>query len=217
MNGTQKRWCAIAATAALIYGAGSLFQPTVVVGQSMSPTLKSGRVIWVDRTHYRTHAPERGEVVVFKREGLTYVKRVYRTAGEVVHYLAAGRDWVGPIRENRVADMQARYRDSRSVMRVRALTVPEGHLFVVGDNAAVSEDSRSFGPIPMESVIGRAHLDADQTKILVHELVPRRMTPRPGGGDHAERPSSVTSASFRVRHAEHEKRPRHAEGAALRS
>src|ERR1043165_8451972 len=103
MTRRQKRWCIVAAAAALVYTAGSLFQPTVVVGQSMYPTLPSGRVIWVDRLYYKLHHPERGEVIVFRRDGYTYVKRVCRAGGEPVYYLASGEDWVAPIRESRAA------------------------------------------------------------------------------------------------------------------
>src|SRR5687767_9661265 len=94
-----KEWTIIAAIGAGIYGVGILYQPTVVMGDSMSPTLKSGRMIWVDRTHYRRHQPKAGEVVVFRHEGHTYVKRVYRGPGETFHYIASGGEWLGPLRD----------------------------------------------------------------------------------------------------------------------
>src|SRR3712207_8944392 len=95
----SRKWLTMGASAAVLFSAGSLYQPTVVVGNSMAPTLQSGRVIWIDRTYYKLHQPRRGEVVVFSLDGVTYVKRVYRGPGERLCYLSSGGDWIGPVQE----------------------------------------------------------------------------------------------------------------------
>ncbi len=170
--------------AVLVYVVGSMYQPTVVMGRSMEPTLKSGRVIWVDRLYYTTHRPRPGEVIVFKYQGDVYVKRVYRAPGETLHYVAAGDDWLGPIREQRADEMIREYdaMRARSSLRVKEMRVPADAVFVLGDNYTNSEDSRNFGPIPLSSVIGRAHLERDTTRTLPWEMRPmhvRRTTPAP--------------------------------------
>lgn len=176
-NEVVRRWSKIVALACVLYGIGNLYQPTVVVGNSMAPTLDSGKVIWVDRTYYKTHKPQRGEVIIFKLDGDTFVKRVYRAPGETVHFATAGSDWVGPIRETKVEAARARYQNPRSVLRVKSLTVPEDSVFVLGDNYTCSIDSRQLGPIPMSAIIGRAHLEADPTVALPWEVVPRSRRP----------------------------------------
>jgi signal peptidase I len=155
-----------------LFGAGSLFQPTIVVGQSMAPTLTSGRLIWVDRTYYKLHKPQRGEVVVFSMNGDVYVKRIYRSPGESLYYVASHDDWLGPVREDRVEEARRRYERVQRGLRIKKMTVPEDSVFVLGDNVLCSEDSRALGPIPMNAIIGRARLEVDRTKAMSYEFVP---------------------------------------------
>ena len=155
-------------------GAAFTVRPTVVVGHSMEPTLKDRRVILVDRTRYLLHRPQRGEVVVFRHGGSSYVKRVYRTAGENIYSLGAHGDDFLPIREGRMPEMKQRYAGRSASLGVREIKVPADHLWVLGDNYQDSEDSRQMGPIPMEDVIGRAMVPVDQTVMLGYEMVPPR-------------------------------------------
>src|SRR4051794_39782999 len=129
-----KRWTLVGAVAMGIYTLGNMFHPTVVVGQSMFPTLTPGRVIWVDRTFYRNHQPQRGEVIIFNEGKDAYVKRVYRGPGEKLFYVTSGGDWLGPVREDRVEELRALYARSHSSMQVHEMTIPEDSVFVLGDN-----------------------------------------------------------------------------------
>jgi signal peptidase I len=166
----------VGALAAAIYGFGNFFQPTVVVGESMSPTLKNGRVIWIDRTYYKTHKPQCGEVVVFKDDaGITYVKRVYRGPGESLHYIASGSSFLLPVREPFAESLKARYEEGRGLLRIREMRVDDDCVFVLGDNFNVSIDSRQIGPVPIRSIIGRAHLDATPSRALRYEFVPKTL------------------------------------------
>lgn len=153
-------------------GVASMFQPTMVVGHSMEPTLHSGKLIWIDRAYYRTHEPQRGEVVVFKHLGQTYVKRIYRTGGESYFTLSAGTRSFTPIREGREKEVEARFGHHPLGLRVRKIAVPEDHVFVLGDNYYDSVDSRELGPISVDSILGRAFVPADQTIGMVNEVVP---------------------------------------------
>ena len=170
------KWTTIVTAAAGIYAAGSMFHPTVVMGHSMDPTLRTGGLIWVDRTYYLTHMPQPGEVVVFKEGDETYVKRVYRGPGEVVHYVDNGGEWLGPVRDDRVEEMRQSYRDMRSALKIRDIHVPSDSVFVLGDNYLCSVDSRQLGPIPIKNIIGRAHIASDQTLAERWEFAPRHRT-----------------------------------------
>ncbi len=178
MRRAVRNWTLIGLSAGSLLTAGNLFQPTVVVGNSMAPTLRDGRVLWVDRTYYRNHAPARGEVVVFRLNGETYVKRVYRAPSETVHYLDSDGEWVAPIRESRLTELQATAaRRNYVTFQVREVKVPKNAVFVLGDNVNNSEDSRKFGPVPMTAIIGKAHADLDFRSALDYEIAPQRSIP----------------------------------------
>lgn len=169
----KRGWMLVGAVATVIYGFGNLYQPTVVVGESMSPTLKNGRLIWVDRTYYKTHKPACGEVVVFKDDaGMTYVKRVYRGPGESLHYIASGSNFLMPVREPFANTMKARYDNGLGSLRIKQMRVDDDSVFVLGDNFSVSIDSRQIGPVPIKSIIGRAHLSPDPARAMQYEFVP---------------------------------------------
>lgn len=175
----KRGWMLVGALATTIYGFGNFFQPTVVVGESMSPTLKNGRVIWIDRTYYKTHKPQCGEVVVFKDDaGITYVKRVYRGPGESLHYIASGSTFLLPVREPFAEGMKARYDEGRGLLRIKEMRVDDDSVFVLGDNFNVSIDSRQIGPVPIRSIIGRAHLDATPAQAMRYEFVPKTLRRR---------------------------------------
>jgi signal peptidase I len=165
-----KHWVAILGTAAGIYGIGNVFQPTVVMGQSMAPTLQSGRLVWVDRTYYLTHTPQRGEVVVFRKEGNTYIKRVYRGPGEEATFITLDGGLLDPVRASTYSRLKAVYSKMRSAFRVRRFQVPRDSVFVLGDNYHNSEDSRVLGAIPVTCILGRVWTDVDATKAMQFEL-----------------------------------------------
>jgi len=183
-----KRWLWIGGLSATLFLAGSFFQPTVVLGQSMSPTLSPHQMIWVDRTYYLTHPPKQGEVVVFQQDGQTYVKRIYRAPGEMVYYFASDGDCLGMVRPSGVARAREICKSRRVAFSVKQLRVPDDCVYVLGDNVNNSEDSRELGPIPIKNIIGRARLDRDVTMGLQYELSPGLHA---RGGKNGEPPASA--------------------------
>jgi signal peptidase I len=171
-----KKWSLIVGTAAALFTIGSLYQPTVVVGESMAPTLSDGKVIYIDRFYYKNHRPQRGEVVVFVHNGDTYVKRVYRAPGETVYCLMSGGAWVGFVRPEWVNEVRKRYTLPGKSMRLVTMRVPEDQVYVVGDNLNKSEDSREIGSIPISECIGRARVAVDQSVVRPYEFAPRPVT-----------------------------------------
>ncbi|MFC0675588.1 signal peptidase I [Brachybacterium hainanense] len=144
-----------------------LVEPFAVPSASMEPTLRPGDIILVDRTTRRT--AERGEVVVFDGRdffggddgtGHYWVKRVIALGGERVACCDPnGRILVDgvPLEEPYLAPGTAPSRIAFD------LEVPEGRMFLLGDNRADSTDSRSLlgapggGMVPIERVVGEAH------------------------------------------------------------
>lgn len=176
-----KRWSTIVLGAAAAYGVGHLYQPVVVLGASMEPALHSGQLVWADRLYFRTHKPQRGDVVVFWRNRVPCIKRVYRAPGEEILYRGSFQDIVLPMREAAKARWKPASPSRRLPVRtaVKQMRLPDTHVFVVGDNFVRSEDSRHFGPVALRDVIGRIRVETDATRTLPCEISPplRRKAP----------------------------------------
>ncbi len=126
----------------------------VVEGPSMRPTLLSGEWIVVNRLTYRVGSPQRGDVVVFlpptNAQTDDLIKRVVGLPLETVA-VRDGSVWVNgaPLEEGYVSGTT--YPDNE-------WRLGEDELFVMGDNRPISLDSRSFGPIKLSEVVGKAWL-----------------------------------------------------------
>jgi signal peptidase I len=133
---------------------------TVVEGHSMEPTLHPGDVRLLQRGYYRSHPLSRGDVVVLRLGGETYVKRVYALPGDQLWLLHFAEDDRNEILVPAAAARLRRAQEDGYPTggRVMLRTIPPGYCFVLGDNAAVSMDSRDFGPVPESAIMGRVML-----------------------------------------------------------
>ena len=142
---------------------GTYYIPT----PSMEPTLASGDRILVNKLSYRLHDVNRGDLVVFDppasaEPGADHlIKRVIGLPGETVtavegRVLVDGGLLIEPYLawpEGTDAFGAVPWCDDGGAGSCR---VPEGHVFVMGDNRPNSRDSRFFGPVPVDSIVGRA-------------------------------------------------------------
>ena len=133
-------------------------QVTEVRQRSMEPTLLSNDRVLVSKVDYRLHPPEHGDVIVFKPPidtTIPFVKRVIATAGESVD-LRAGKVYVNglPVNEPYAVGLT----DPRSGQIRFPFKVPAGEIFVLGDNRPVSGDSREWGSVPLDNIIGKVVL-----------------------------------------------------------
>jgi signal peptidase I len=127
-----------------------LAQATRVEGQSMDPTLHDRQRIVIEKLTYRFRPPRRGEIVVLRRpQPDPLIKRVVGLPGEMVA-IENGRVYIDgqPLDEPYLNEM------TRGVLSPQI--VPEGHVFVLGDNRDSSNDSRAFGMVSVEDIVGRA-------------------------------------------------------------
>lgn len=129
-----------------------LAQATRVEGQSMEPNLCPNQRLIVEKVSYRFDLPERGDVVVLKlpsRETEPLIKRVIGLPGETVE-IRNGCVFIDgePLRES--------YLQVQTYGNIPPRKVPEGYVFVLGDNRNASNDSRFFGPVPLDNIVGRA-------------------------------------------------------------
>lgn len=148
-----------------------ILQPNQVKGESMTHTFEDKDYIFTSKMTYKLRKPEQGDVVVFhspRKEGqdfdIEYIKRVIGVPGDTVSFVDCvqarsgvnecditvnGKLLTEPyIRSKTVLLYNTIYTENEQIV------VPEGSLFVMGDNRPGSQDSRAFGPIPQESVIG---------------------------------------------------------------
>jgi signal peptidase I len=158
-------------------------KPYRIPSGSMEPTLHIGQRVIVDRiTHRLGSSPGVGDIVVFnppagadeeqcgapasgegtsvpcarpvaKKSGETFIKRVVAVGGDTIairngHAIRNGKRASEPFIASCGHDSDCNF--------PRAITVPKGYVFLMGDNRGQSDDSRFWGPVPVSWVIGRA-------------------------------------------------------------
>jgi signal peptidase I len=139
-----------------------------VDGASMVPNLENGQMLLVNRNAYRyvdlngSHLypfdpPERGDVIVFDPptgSDKPYIKRIIGLPGEEVTF-GDGHVFIdGVLLDEEYIEAPTRCGRSDTC----DVVVPEGSIYVLGDNRRNSSDSRVFGTVPVDNVIGKAWL-----------------------------------------------------------
>lgn len=131
-----------------------IIKPFQIPSESMHPTLDPGDRLLVNRLAYRFGPVERGDVIVFKAPGdpdIDYVKRVIAVGGDTIEIVG------GQVRVNDMPQVEP-YVKAVDVRHYSERLVPEGKVFVMGDNRADSQDSRFWSDpfVPEEDIIGKA-------------------------------------------------------------
>ena len=125
--------------------------------ESMVPTLEVGDRVLANKFVYRFTEPERRDIVVFdsvdEDDDQTLIKRVVGVAGDEIQVQG------GVLYVNDEAQEEPYLNDADQFRSYYGPTVvPEGHIFVMGDNRGNSADSRVFGPLPLENLKGEAFM-----------------------------------------------------------
>ena len=128
----------------------------LVDGPSMRPTLQSAERLVVNKFIYRFRPPERGEILVFRYPrdpSRDFIKRVIAVPGDTIE-IRDGRVYVN------AALLNEPYILSKTRGNYPLATVPDEHIFVMGDNRNNSEDSRfaDVGFVPFDLIKGKAML-----------------------------------------------------------
>lgn len=134
-----------------------IFQPFFVKGQSMEPNFENGDYLFVDELSYRFNDPQRGDVVVFKYPNdvsQRYIKRIIGLPGETVEIKEGKVDIFNKNGEKILKEEDYIPQGVLTLGDVK-ITLKENEFFVLGDNRAASSDSRRWGPVPREDMIGR--------------------------------------------------------------
>lgn len=135
-------------------------EPMRVPSESMAPTLQPQDRVLVNKLAYDFASPERGDLVVFEsvdsKNSDDVVKRVVGLPGDEISLQNNVLSVNGEALDEPYAAKQERLQNSPDSFD--PVTVPRDHVFVLGDNRANSFDSRFFGPIPQENLLGEVSL-----------------------------------------------------------
>ncbi len=139
----------------------TFFKPTLVKGLSMYPTIQPNNYLIINKIPYMQGTPEYGDIIVFEAD-IAYddgdekdlIKRVIGLPGDEIEVSD------GIVYRNGEPLVEPYIFGGETPGEMSAVTVSDGHIFVMGDNRPVSLDSRdpSLGEIPVEDVMGKASL-----------------------------------------------------------
>lgn len=125
-------------------------QPFIVDGASMDPTFTNGEYLIVDELTYHFATPERGSVLIFKFPKDTskyFIKRVIGLPGETVS-IKNGKVFIDG---KELFEPYVKFTSDNTL----SYTLAQGEYFVMGDNRSASADSRLWGPVPAQDIVGR--------------------------------------------------------------
>ncbi len=131
-------------------------QPFIVDGASMDPTFKNGQYLVVDELSYHFREPERGEVLIFKYPkdpSKYFIKRIIGLPGEKVQINNGQVTIYNNTNQNGLTLEEPYVKLTKSDTSTFQLS--EAEYFVMGDNRAQSADSRIWGAVPRDNIVGR--------------------------------------------------------------
>ncbi len=132
-------------------------KPFIVSGASMEPAFDTGQYLIIDELSYRFNDPKRGDVVIFRYPNdptQYFIKRVIGLPGETVH-IERGEVSVTQADGTtlKLSESYIVHHGNGADMNVK---LKDGEYFVMGDNRPESSDSRIWGVLPRENIVGRA-------------------------------------------------------------
>lgn len=132
---------------------------TVVEGNSMSPTFYDGDIILINRLTYRLRSPERKDIISFEFPGAInqkFVKRIIGLPNEQLNI----RDGKVFINSNSIEELYITNRSDDSL----SYNLDDNEYFVMGDQRGYSLDSRTWGSLPKEYIMGKVMVKIGSTK-----------------------------------------------------
>jgi len=145
-----------------------IFQPFFVRGQSMEPAFENGDYLIIDEISYYFRGPQRGEVVVFKYPNdpsQRYIKRIIGLPGETIE-IKSGQVLIYNQEGSQILDESGYLASSVQTSGSSKIFLDQNEYFVLGDNRYASSDSRRWGALPQENIIGRVFARAWPLTVL---------------------------------------------------
>jgi len=136
-----------------------LFQPHQVDGRSMEPNFHNGEYILTDKVSYRLHEPKRGDVVVFHSPQdirVDFIKRIVAIPGDKVEVKDGYTYLNGERLSEPFINDPGKVAPGRFIKEGQSVTVAADEYIVMGDNRLHSSDSREWGFVDKNRIVGRA-------------------------------------------------------------
>jgi len=139
-----------------------LFQPFIVRGDSMVPNFHSGDYLIIDEISYRLSPPQRGDVIVFKypqNPNHRFIKRIIGLPGETIEIQDGRITIYNKEGQTQVLDEEVYLpgAENNTYGNLR-IVLGEDEYFVLGDNRSYSSDSRNWGALPRNNIIGKVFI-----------------------------------------------------------
>jgi signal peptidase I len=134
-----------------------IMQPNQVKGASMDPTFNTGDYIFTSKVTYKFRPLHRGDVVVFKspkNPDIEYIKRIIALPNDVIEVRDSEVYVNNTLLSEPYISAKTNLWEGGYLKNGEPLMIPDGEIFVMGDNRPRSSDSREFGPVPVSSIIG---------------------------------------------------------------
>jgi signal peptidase I len=140
---------------------GTIAEARYIPSESMLPTLEIGDRLIVEKISYRLHLPQRGDIVVFNPperadpHGNAFIKRVIGLPGEHID-IHDGKVFINnkALTEPYIMEAPMYHPPDWDELGIPGGVIPQGKIFVMGDNRNNSQDSHVWGALPIENIIG---------------------------------------------------------------
>lgn len=132
-----------------------IFATSIVEGESMAPTLEDGQRLIFNKLVYIIDEPDRGDIIIIQKPTKNYVKRVIGLPGETIEIYDGNLYINGERYSQDFLTKEAKLQTNNFGPEV----IPEDSYFVMGDNRAISKDSRNgLGLIPESEIVGKSEV-----------------------------------------------------------
>lgn len=146
--------------AAIVYlGLRTAIQSFRVDGPSMLPNFETGQWVLVNKLAFKFGTPHRGDVIIFKSphdRNSNLIKRVIGLPGELVE-IKSGTVYIHQA-DGKVTALDEPYIANKDARSYTGTKIPEGYIFVLGDNRPLADDSRYGWLVPENDIFGKAWL-----------------------------------------------------------
>ena len=137
-------------------------QPFIIQGDSMKPNLNSHSYVLVNKLIYRFNTPRRGEVIIFQNPldlSTDFAKRIIGLPNETIT-IENNKIYVNGKKLDEPYLSENIQTKLPSGILKKTYVIPSNQYFVLGDNRDNSNDSRDFGPIQLDTIVGRVGITA---------------------------------------------------------